>query len=84
MKRISHLVWSLGISLWLFTFIFKTSIYDTLIYSFLVSFFSSIPDIDIKIINFFKNLNSKTFFITYNQGWECPIFYQKSSSNTEQ
>ncbi len=65
MKKTSHLIWSFSLALWLYDSIFKINLIQLILYSLITSFFSVLPDIDLKIINYFKKLNYRTFFISY-------------------
>lgn len=65
MKKINHITLSFAISLWIFYYILSKNIYQTLIFSFLVGIFASLPDIDIKIINKSWNITKNTLFLFY-------------------
>lgn len=63
MRRASHFLWSFGISLFLFFYVFSVNIIFTFLFSFLVGFFSFLPDIDIRITNRVDKFNRDTFYI---------------------
>lgn len=65
MKKTTHFIWTLGISLFIFKYVFYYSILPNLIVSFITAFFSSLPDIDIKIIKKVQIFNRSTFYIFY-------------------
>ncbi len=64
MKKKNHFIWTLGLSFWIFYYL-NYDIYLIFILGFLTAFLAPIPDIDIKIINFFRKLSKKTYFILY-------------------
>ena len=76
MKQITHLIWSFGISLLLFMFIFKINFFFTLLFSFLVGFLSFLPDIDIKIINKIDKFNFKTFYVFWIFNYPLKLFFK--------
>ncbi|NQZ85635.1 MAG: metal-dependent hydrolase [Nanoarchaeales archaeon] len=64
MLKSNHILWTLGISPWIFNFLnYELSI--IIILSIITSLMSSLPDIDQKIVRYFKKLNFKTLYLTY-------------------
>jgi membrane-bound metal-dependent hydrolase YbcI (DUF457 family) len=64
MLKRNHFLWTLGISPWLFYYLnLNLELIFTL--SLLTAFLSSLPDIDLKIVKYFKKLNYRSFFLTY-------------------
>lgn len=65
MKKISHIIWTFALSLWIFDFFFHLGILWNLLYSIITAFFSFLPDVDIRIVNYLKKMNWKTLFLSY-------------------
>lgn len=64
MLKRNHFLWTLGISPWIF-YTLKLDLELIISLSILTAFLSSLPDLDQKIVKYFKKLNYKTFFLTY-------------------
>jgi membrane-bound metal-dependent hydrolase YbcI (DUF457 family) len=64
MLKSNHFLWTLGISPWIFHYLNFTIELITVL-SILTAFLSSLPDLDLKIVKYFKKLNYKSFFLTY-------------------
>lgn len=69
MRKLNHISLTFAISLWIFYYFFNFKIIQTILLSTLTAFFSSLPDIDIKIIKKIKKLERKTLFLI------CPLTY---------
>lgn len=65
MKRFSHIIWTFSISLWIYDLYFNLNLFENIFYSSITAFLSFLPDIDLKIVRYFHNLNFKTLFISY-------------------
>ena len=64
MLKRNHFLWTLGISPWIFhTLDLNIELIITL--SLLTAFLSSLPDLDQKIVRYFKKLNFKSLYLTY-------------------
>lgn len=64
MLKSNHFLWTLGISPWIFYFL-KLEIELIFTLSLLTAFLSSLPDLDLKIVKYFKKLNRKSFYLTF-------------------
>ena len=70
MKKVSHIIWTFSISLWIYHLFFpEFNTIENILISLITAIFSSLPDIDLKIVNYFKKLNYKTLFLSY------PIYF---------
>lgn len=64
MLKRNHFLWTLGISPWIFHYLnYELELIFAL--SIITAFLSSLPDLDQKIVKYFKKLNYKSFFLTY-------------------
>ena len=64
MLRINHITWTISLSLFLYSYLFELNLFYTILLSLITGYFSSIPDIDIKIIKKLKKIDKKYFYLT--------------------
>jgi membrane-bound metal-dependent hydrolase YbcI (DUF457 family) len=64
MLKANHFLWTLGIAPWIFHYL-NYELALILILTLITAFLSSLPDLDLKIVRYFKKLNYKSFFLTY-------------------
>ncbi len=65
MKRVNHITWSFGLSLWIYYFAFDFNLFITTLFSFFTAAFAWLPDIDIRIVNLSREIMYKTLFLAF-------------------
>ncbi len=58
----SHFLWSLGLSMWIMHYFFKTRVSLNIVISFLIAFLSWLPDIDIMMENKYSKEKNRSLF----------------------